>query len=156
MFPSQRAVIWTSCLLTTLTERAAEQSVELPVTRDTIAPMWRQCNGFGKSNDSIQKAICKKSRWRHQMETFSALLAFCAGNSPVTDEFYTQRPVTRSFDVFFDRTWTNNWANNGDAGDLRRHRTHYDGSVMVSKAFDHYMHYNPRFVRSVQVVEIDH
>ena len=41
--------------------------------------------------------------WRcHQMETFSALLAICAGNSPVTGEFSTQRPVTRSFDVFFD------------------------------------------------------
>ena len=26
--------------------------------------------------------------------------------------------------------WTNNWANNGDAGDLRRHRAHYDGIVM--------------------------
>ena len=31
-----------------------------------------------------------------------ALLALCAGNSPVTGEFSTQRPVTRSFDVFFD------------------------------------------------------
>ena len=40
--------------------------------------------------------------WRHQMETFSALLAICAGNSPVTGEFLTQRPATRSFDVFFD------------------------------------------------------
>ena len=36
------------------------------------------------------------------METFSASLALCAGNSPVTGEFPTQRPVTRSFDVFFD------------------------------------------------------
>ena len=42
------------------------------------------------------------SWWRHQMETFSALLALCAGNSPVPDEFPTQRPVTRTFDVFFD------------------------------------------------------
>ena len=42
------------------------------------------------------------SWWRHQMETFSALLAICAGNSPVTGEFSAQRPVTRSFDVFFD------------------------------------------------------
>ena len=25
--------------------------------------------------------------WRHQMETFSALLAICTGNSPVTGEF---------------------------------------------------------------------
>ena len=40
--------------------------------------------------------------WRHQMETFSALLAICAGNSPVTGEFPAQRPVTRGFDVFFD------------------------------------------------------
>ena len=36
------------------------------------------------------------------MEAFSALLAICAGNSPVTGEFPIQRPVTRSFDVFFD------------------------------------------------------
>ena len=42
------------------------------------------------------------SWWRHQMETLSALLAICAGNSPVTGEFAAQRPVTRSFDVFFD------------------------------------------------------
>ena len=36
------------------------------------------------------------------METFSALLALCAGNSPVTGEFPAQKPVTRIFDVFFD------------------------------------------------------
>ena len=36
------------------------------------------------------------------METFSALLAICAGNSPVPGEFPAQRPMTRSFDVFFD------------------------------------------------------
>ena len=37
-----------------------------------------------------------------KIDTFSALLAICAGNSPVTGEFLAQRPVTRSFDVFFD------------------------------------------------------
>ena len=36
------------------------------------------------------------------METFSALLAICARNSHVTGEFPTQRPVTQSFDIFFD------------------------------------------------------
>ena len=36
------------------------------------------------------------------METFSALLALSAGNSTVTDEFPTQRPVTWSFDTFLD------------------------------------------------------
>ena len=40
--------------------------------------------------------------WRHQMKTFSALLAICAENSPVHGEFPAQRPVTRNFDVYFD------------------------------------------------------
>ena len=48
------------------------------------------------------------SWWRHQKETFSALLAFCAGNSLVTGEFPAQGPVTRSFDVFFDLS-LNKW-----------------------------------------------
>ena len=42
------------------------------------------------------------SIWRrHEMETFSALLAICAGNSPVTGEFSTQRQVSLSFDGYF-------------------------------------------------------
>ena len=36
------------------------------------------------------------------METLSSLLAICAGNSLVTGEFPSRRPVMRSFDVFFD------------------------------------------------------
>ena len=52
--------------------------------------------------NKMQTPFSAVSWWRHQMETFSALLALCAGNSPVTGEFPSQRPVTRSFDVFFD------------------------------------------------------
>ena len=40
---------------------------------------------------------CHAPWWRHQVETFSALLALCEGN-----ELPSQRPVTRSFGVFFD------------------------------------------------------
>ena len=36
------------------------------------------------------------------METFSALLAICVGNTPVSGEFPAQRPVTWSFDISFD------------------------------------------------------
>ena len=42
------------------------------------------------------------SWWRHQMETIFALLALFTGNSPITGEFPSERPVTRSFDVSFD------------------------------------------------------
>ena len=70
--------------------------------------------------------------WRHQMETFSALLDLCAANSPVTGEFPAQRPVMRSFDVlFFICAWLNRGVNTREAGDLRRHRALYDVIVMI-------------------------
>ena len=64
-----------------------------------------------------------------QMETFSALLALCEWNLPVTGGFPSQRPVTRSFDIFFN-VRLNGWANNRDADDLRRHHANYDVIVM--------------------------
>ena len=64
------------------------------------------------------------------MEKFSALLALCARNSPGTGEFPAQRPVTRSFDVFFDLCLNKRLRNNREAGDLRRHQAHYDVTVM--------------------------
>ena len=47
---------------------------------------------------------------RLQMETFSALPALCAGNSPVTGEFLSQRPATQSFDVFFALRRNKRWS----------------------------------------------
>ena len=50
----------------------------------------------------LYRILVRKSWWCHQMGGFSALLAFNTGNSPVTGAFPSQRPVTQSFDVFFD------------------------------------------------------
>ena len=73
------------------------------------------------------------------METFSALLDICAGNSPVPGEFPTQRPVTRSFDVSSEIcARIKGWVNTGEAGDLKRHRVHYDVIVMYSD--EYYQH----------------
>ena len=66
------------------------------------------------------------------METFSALLAICAGNSPASGEFPDQRPVTRSFDVFFDlhlneqlsKHWRGWWFET-PSWSLWRHRNDY-------------------------------
>ena len=68
------------------------------------------------------------------MEAFSALLAICAGNSPVPGEFPTQRPVTRSFDVYFDLRPNKRWVNKREAGDLRHNRAHYDVIVMLIRS----------------------
>ena len=67
------------------------------------------------------------------METFSALLAPCEVNSPVTGEFPPQRPVTRRFDVSFDIAWINGCVNNLEAGDLRHARAHYDIILMCAR-----------------------
>ena len=60
------------------------------------------CRSIVKLCPWVCPATCLCSWWRHQMETFSASQAICAGNSPVPGDFPPQRPVTRSFDVFFD------------------------------------------------------
>ena len=49
-------------------------------------------------------------------------------------EFPTQRPVTPSFDVFFDLRLNKRLSKNSEAGDLRRYRAHYDVSVMMQYA----------------------
>ena len=51
-----------------------------------------------------------------------AILALCEGNSPVTGEFPSQRPVIWA--------WTSGWVYNRDAGDLGRQRPRYDVTVM--------------------------
>ena len=63
---------------------------------------WRTCTDASVCSVYSPTLPMAITWWRHQMETFSELLAICAGNSPVTGEFPAQRPVTRSFDVFFD------------------------------------------------------
>ena len=69
------------------------------------------------------------SWWCHQMETFSALLAICAGNSPVKGEFPTHRQVTRSFDDFFDHL-NKRLSKQSYGWWLRRHRAHCDVIVI--------------------------
>ena len=79
-------------------------------------------------NYPLNKAFWLITWWRHQMETFSALLALCAGNSPVTVEFPTQRTVARIFDIFFDLCLNERLSK--QSGDLRRNRVLYDVTVM--------------------------
>ena len=67
--------------------------------------------------------------WHHQMKTFSALLAICAGKPPVTGEFPTKANDAELWYLFWsapEQTVVNNWG----AGDLGHRRTHYDVTVV--------------------------
>ena len=84
--------------------------------------------------------------WRHQMETFYALLTLCAGNSPAIGEFLAQRPMPRSFMFCLICVWNNSLVNNRDAGDLRRHHAHNDVIIMNCMIFslfgkDYFKHF---------------
>ena len=67
---------------------------------------------------------------RHQMETFSALLAICAGNSPVPVNSPHKGQWRGALMFSLICAWINDWVNKREAGDLRRRRGHYDVNVM--------------------------
>ena len=86
-----------------------------------LTPLWRW--------DLLDRHYL--STWlRHQMETFSALLVICAGNSPVTGEFPHKGQWRGVLMFSLICASANGWINKGEAGDLRRHRAHYDVIVM--------------------------
>ena len=65
-------------------------------------------------------------KWKH----FPWLLALCAGNSPVNSPNKGQWRGTLMFSLICASR--NGYVNNRDAGDLRRHRVHYDVIVMAT------------------------
>ena len=69
--------------------------------------------------------------WRHQMETFSAFLAICAGNSQVPANSPHKGQWRGALMFVFICVWINDWVNNREVGDLRRYRAHYDVIVMM-------------------------
>ena len=66
------------------------------------------------------------------METFSALLALCAGNLPVTCEFPHKGQWRGVLMISLIYAWINGWLNNREAGDLRIHLAHYGVTVMIT------------------------
>ena len=109
---------------------------------DTYLPdavmVWREDKYLASMRNLLSVCHCGGSVSWHffaSMMTSSngnicRVMAICAGNSLVTGEFPIHRPVTRSFDVSLICAWINGWVNNREAGDLRRHRAHYDVIVM--------------------------
>ena len=99
-----------------------EVPVNISVGRMSVK-MWQE--------DCILSWIRLESWRRHQMETFSASLALCAGNSPVPVNSPHKGQWHGSLMFSLICIWINGWVNNREAGDLRRHRGHYDVNVMI-------------------------
>ena len=96
---------------------------------------------LSKRFGNFANTACKTSMWLEISNTFLVPLWFCWvywkpnvciwKHFRVTGHLCTQRPVTRSFDVSLTCSWINGWVNNRVTDDLRRHRIHYNVTVMV-------------------------
>ena len=120
-------IIWTVCTAAGLGWDNHEEWLD--IRRLTTGDSFLYLDFLVYFEDTISRGFCFSlfAWWRHQMETFPALLAFCAGNSPVTREFPAQRPVMRSVDVFFDLRLDKRLS---EAGDLR-----YMQSMWIDEKF---------------------
>ena len=87
--------------------------------------------------NGISRHNMPQSWWRHQMETCSALLALCAGNSPVPVNSPHKGQWRGALMLSLICAWINDWVNNHEAGYLRRHRGHYDVNVMKAEMGQH-------------------
>ena len=92
----------------------------------TLSPRVDKCS-------NLDLSLLNIPWWRHQMETFSALLAICAGNSPVNSTYKGQWRGALMFSLIC--VWINDRVNNRESGDLGRHRAHHD--VIVMHTFKH-------------------
>ena len=101
--------------------------VSKQVVRDIGIPSFTNtsfCPSVGSSHVQVLVHLQANPWWRHQMETFSALLALCVGNSPVNSPHKGQWRRALMYSLIC--AWINGWVNNREAGDLRRNRAHYD------------------------------
>ena len=83
-----------------------------------------------KHTVSVLLCVAVPRWWRHQMVTFSALLAICAGNSPVPVNSPHKGQWRGALMFSLICVWINGWVNSPEASDLRRYRAHYDVTVM--------------------------
>ena len=77
--------------------------------------------------------------WRHQIETFSALLAFVRWIHRLPENSPPKGQWRGALMFSWICAWIHGWVNNRDAGDLRHHRVHYEVTVMshTTDCFSH-------------------
>ena len=89
---------------------------------------------------NLSQSGCIVTWWRHQMEKFTRYWPFVRviHRSPVNSPHKGQWRGAFVFSLICARI--NSWVNNGEAGDLRRHRGHYDVIVMNLQGRSHGNH----------------
>ena len=127
----RQAIIWTNAVILfirTLGTNLREIWSETQTFSFKIMNLKMPSSKWQKICLGLNLLLHTISWWRHQMETCSALLALCVGNSPIIGEFPSQSQWRGALMFSLICAWINGWVNNRKAGDLRR--AHYDVTVM--------------------------
>ena len=127
MVISVKHIITTYIVWLTIYTKIHKTWLESDISESTILPHKATTASLW---NTIWPTLSFKCMMTSSNEKISALLNLCEGNPSVTGGFPSQRPVTRSFDVFFDLC-LNGWVNNRCTVCLRRHNAHYDATAMV-------------------------
>ena len=91
-------------------------------TRHVVAKRRSSSQSRTQRSECVHSSWDILSSWRHQMETFLALLSLCAGNPAVTGGFPSQRDSNA--DVCLLSVWTNCWTNTRLTGNSMLHEGH--------------------------------
>ena len=111
-----------------------ENEIENAACQKTVVLFRTACFNWSRKTHSTKRIMFHQrylggnpaeAWWRHQMETFSALLAMYEGNPPVTGGFPSQGQWRGP--LMFSLICTKNkWLTK----QMRRHRAHYNVTVM--------------------------
>ena len=91
--------------------------------------IWDRFSWSYHNDDCVFQTMFIRAQSIMMTSSSSALLALCAGNSPVNSLHKGQWRGSLMFSLICART--NGWVNHRYAGDLRRHLGHYDVIVMI-------------------------
>ena len=110
----------------------------LPGGRNSQCACWFSQSCLNEKNDIVLLNFGKAMHPNHDdvikyNTTFCALLDLCAGNSPVPVNCPHKGQWRGALMFYLICAWINSWVYNRGAGNLRRHRAHYDIIVMVIK-----------------------
>ena len=148
----RQAIIWTNggiLLITPLRTNVSEiligihtfsfKKIYLQMSSAKWRPFCLGLNGLKTKKHrtcaSLGHKICMQHgdfiKWNH----FPRHWPFVRGIHQSSVNSHQKGPWRRALMLSLTCAWINGWINNREAGDLRRHRAHYDVTMMVSQCF---------------------
>ena len=129
-------------------------AVDFPLNIETeMSSFWRNFHHCYTRNYHLHNSRC--SQWRiFTMTSSNWNISRAAGVGIHRSPVYSPHKGQGRGDLIFSLipAWTNSWANNGDTGDLRRYRAHYDVIVMFFSVAAFLFSWSMRWMSNIKTI----